>query len=71
MKLDLHGIKHSDVKRELDIFFWRAMQRKLNQVEVVTGHSDQMKDLVFETCREYGFSVKEGLINRGYLIIDI
>lgn len=71
MKLDLHGIKHVDVKRELDKFFWEAMQKKLTQVEVVTGHSTQMKEIVFETSNEYGFSVKEGLINRGSLLIDI
>lgn len=45
MKLDLHGLKHQDVKRQLDVFFWEAMNKKVGQVEVVTGHSHVMKQL--------------------------
>jgi DNA-nicking Smr family endonuclease len=71
MKLDLHGVKHQDVKRQLDVFFWEAMTKKISQIEVVTGHSKTMKDLVYETCNEYGFVVKDGLINKGYLIVDL
>lgn len=71
MKLDLHGLKHQDVKRQLDVFFWEAMNKKVGQVEVVTGHSQVMKQLVMETCDEYGFQFKEGLINKGHLIIDL
>lgn len=38
MKIDLHGVKHEDVKRRLDVFLWESMQRNMTQVEVVTGH---------------------------------
>lgn len=71
MRLDLHGVKHIDVKRELDKFFWQAMQSKIHQVEVITGHSREMKEIVFQTCAEYGLEAKEGLINKGVLFIDI
>lgn len=71
MKLDLHGVKHEDVKRELDVFLWGSMQKNLVQVEVVTGHSVKMKEIVLETCNEYGFEVKEGVLNKGHLIINI
>ena len=70
MKLDLHGVKHEDVKRKLDVFLWESMQRNLRQVEVITGHSVKMKEIVLETCNEYGFEVNEGILNRGYLIIS-
>jgi hypothetical protein len=30
-----------------------------------------MKEIVYEVCQEYGFSIKEGVINKGYLIIDV
>lgn len=71
MKLDLHGVKHEDVKRELDVFLWGSMQKNLGQVEVVTGHSFRMKEIVLETCKEYGFEVKEGVLNKGHLLINI
>jgi DNA-nicking Smr family endonuclease len=71
MKLDLHGVKHEDVKRKLDVFLWGSMQKNLGQVEVVTGHSVRMKEIVLETCKEYGFEVKEGVLNKGHLIINI
>lgn len=71
MKLDLHGIRHEDVRRKLDVFLWDSMQRKLRHVEIVTGHSHKMKEIVSEVCQEYGFEVSEGLINKGYLIVDI
>ena len=71
MKLDLHGIRHEDVRRKLDVFLWDSMQRKLRHVEIVTGHSHKMKEIVYEVCQEYGFSIKEGVLNKGYLIVDI
>ena len=71
MKLDLHGIRHSEVERKLDSFFWESMQRNLSQVEVVTGISSRMKNIVENTCKDYGFSVNERYYNPGSLIINI
>ena len=71
MKIDLHGVKHEDVKRRLDVFLWESMQRNMTQVEVVTGHSLKMKEIVYEVCQEYGFSISEGVINKGYLTIGL
>jgi DNA-nicking Smr family endonuclease len=36
-RIDLHGIKHENVQRELDQFFWQMMQRGHSEVEVITG----------------------------------
>ena len=58
-KIDLHGIKHENVKRELDQFFWQMMQKKVGTIEVVTGISTRMREIVKETCDEYGFKVSE------------
>ena len=71
MKLDLHGIRHEDVRRKLDVFLWDSMQRKIRNVEVITGHSYKMKEIVSEVCQEYGFEVSEGIINKGYLTIEL
>ncbi len=71
MKLDLHGIKHEDVPRKLDVFFWEMMKRDKNQVEVITGISSRMKEIVIENCKDYGFVVNEMYFNTGSLIINL
>lgn len=71
MKLDLHGTRHHDVPRKLDIFFWEMMQRKVNQVEVITGISSNMKSIVKETCKDYGFQVVELNFNPGSLRVSL
>lgn len=71
MKIDLHGIKHADVQRRLDIFFWESMQKNLSRVEVVTGISQKMKDIVKEVSKDYGFIVVDIPINPGVLFVDL
>lgn len=71
MKIDLHGVKHENVSRQLDIFFWEMMQKKLPQVEVVTGVSSRMKELVKETCKDYNFEMVENPINIGSVFVKL
>lgn len=71
MKLDLHGIRHHEVPRKLDVFFWEMMQNNVGHVEVVTGISSTMKDIVIESCKDYGFEVSEMYFNPGSLVINI
>jgi DNA-nicking Smr family endonuclease len=71
MKLDLHGTKHEDVQRKLDVFFWECMQKKITQVEVITGMSDKMKEIVMSVSSEYNFKVDNFNINQGSLFINI
>jgi DNA-nicking Smr family endonuclease len=71
MKIDLHGVKHQDVQRKLDVFFWECMQKKINQVEVITGISPRMKEIVKEICKDYGFDVIEFSFNPGSLTVDL
>jgi hypothetical protein len=47
------------------------MQKNKGQVEVVTGISNRMKEIVTETCKEYGFKVIETTINPGSLIVNL
>lgn len=70
-KLDVHGIKHKDVQRELDIFFWEMMQKDVIEVEIITGNSQAMKDIIIETCQEYGFKVNERYLNPGCLLVNL
>lgn len=71
MKIDLHGVKHENVSRQLDVFFWEMMQKKVSQVEVITGISQRMKEIVKETCKEYDFEVIENPINIGMLLVKL
>lgn len=71
MRIDLHGVKHQDVQRKLDVFFWECMQKKINQVEVITGISPRMKEIVKEVCSDYGFDVIEFSFNPGSLTVDL
>ena len=51
-KIDLHGIKHSDVGYVLaEHLFW---QRK-KDVEIITGNSDLMRNLVIGWLRQYDY----------------
>ena len=71
MKIDLHGIKHENVSRHLDVFFWEMMQKEVSQVEVITGISNRMKEIVKETCKDYNFEVIENTINIGSVFVKL
>ena len=70
-KIDLHGIKHENVQKELDQFYWEMMQRGHSEVEVVTGISHIMKDIVKKVSEDYNFTVQEIPLNPGSLIVRI
>jgi DNA-nicking Smr family endonuclease len=69
MILDLHGIKHLDAYREIDKFLWNSMQKKITQVEIITGKSIEMKSIVKNIIEEYGFSISMETMDGGSLII--
>lgn len=70
-KIDLHGIKHENVQRELDQFFWQMMNQRHSEVEIVTGISKRMKEIVKEVSEDYNFKVQEIPLNPGSLIVRI
>jgi DNA-nicking Smr family endonuclease len=69
--IDLHGIKHADVQRKLDVFFWEMIQKNQSEVRVITGWSDEMKIIVKLVCKDYNFKVEEEIFNKGSLIIKM
>ncbi len=70
-KIDLHGIKHENVQRELDQFFWQMMQKGHSEVEVITGISNRMKEIVYDVSKDYNFKVEEVPVNPGSLVVKI
>jgi len=63
--LDLHGVKHSEVQKTLDNFLFENMTNHTKKVEIITGLSDQMKNLVKKVLIEYNFDYEEDLKNKG------
>jgi DNA-nicking Smr family endonuclease len=69
--LDLHGIKHSEVQKHLDSFIWENMNKGSNEIEVITGISEQMKKIVRDIVIDYNMNCYEEPLNPGKIIIKL
>jgi len=69
--LDLHGVKHEDVPREVDKFIGSHLMGGSNSVIIITGNSDEMKRIVGDTLSDYGISYSESWGNTGELAINL
>jgi len=69
--IDLHGVRHNDVQRKLDVFFWEMIQKNQSEVRIITGWSDKMKNIVKTICDDYDFITEEEIFNKGSLIIKM
>lgn len=71
MILDLHGVKHQDVRGVFDTFMFSAMQTDTVEVTIVTGNSISMKKITQECIDEYGFTLLPFEPNMGSIKIAI
>jgi DNA-nicking Smr family endonuclease len=69
--LDLHGIKHSEVQRVVDVFLWDNIQKKEKEVEIITGISEQMKVIVKDCIKDYNMECNDDLLNFGKIIVKL
>ena len=69
--LDLHGVKHADVARLMDQFIWEQMNKKSREIEIITGISQTMKDVVIKNLKDYEFTYNEAWNNPGKLIVSL
>tara|TARA_Y100001954_G_scaffold69821_1_gene76465 strand:+ start:1167 stop:1415 length:249 start_codon:yes stop_codon:yes gene_type:complete len=69
--LDLHGVLHREVSREVDSFLYYHMLNGSIMVSIITGNSEEMKRIVGEVLSEYGFEFRESLWNSGTLVVII
>lgn len=67
-KLDLHGIRHGDVRNKT-IRFIESNWGSNEWVEIVTGNSYKMKDLVVDVVNEYDLTLEYPIFDTGYLRI--
>ncbi len=71
-KLDLHGTKHENVFGEVDRFVGdHIIEMKYKSLEIVTGHSQRMKEIVLRTISDYGLTAEVPPYNRGTLIVTL
>jgi len=69
--LDLHGVKHADVPKLMDQFIWEQMNKKSKEVEIITGLSQTMKQVVIKNLKDYDFNYNEAWNNPGKLIVSL
>ena len=58
-KLDLHGVRHIDVRSKVIRFIEDLWGKGIN-VEIITGNSVEMKKLVIEVLNEYNLEYFDG-----------
>ena len=67
--LDLHGIKHQEVIRIVESYTIR--NRNKLPLQIITGNSDRMKELVIKSLKSNNFSYHIGnKFNKGFIIVN-
>lgn len=71
-KLDLHRTRHEDVRRAVIRFIEDHWHETVN-LEIVTGNSFKMREIVTQILDEYGLYYSVGgvtdRVNRGYILV--
>jgi hypothetical protein len=71
VKIDLHGLKYSQVEETLANRIITQYNLGNKDIEIITGNSERMKILVKKICEEYDFRVDQSWNqNTGSLIIS-
>ena len=69
-ELDLHGIKHQDVEHTLENFFLWETKNQKQLIEVITGRSPQMQNIVTKWLDKYEFSYYIPAYNTGVIYVN-
>lgn len=73
-KLDLHGMKHEDVRNEVIRFIEANWNENESELEIVTGYSTTMKYLVRDVLNEYQLDYRDGDVlgvNQGFIRVTM
>ncbi len=70
-ELDLHGVRHAAVPREVDKFIGQHLMNGSKSVVIITGNSEQMKKIVANTLADYGINFTENYGNNGEVMVDL
>jgi DNA-nicking Smr family endonuclease len=71
MELDLHGVRHQDVRRTMDMFLGDALLTGTHQAFIITGNSSDMKIKVHEVLAEYQLTGETDPKNYGMMIVHL
>ena len=72
MKIDLHGFTYTKVKDILPEWLITNYNNGIDDFEIITGNSEQMKQVVKSICSENGFRAEDDWNgNSGSLIVTI
>ena len=72
LKIDLHGYTYSKVKDTLPNWLISNYNDGINDFEIITGNSEEMKKTVREICLKNGFRAEENWNgNSGSLLVSI
>lgn len=70
-ELDLHRVRHGDVRGIVDKFIYSHLQKSTNKVIIITGNSPHMKELVKEALHDYGMYPEDDWMNSGQLNVNL
>ena len=68
LTLDLHGKTHLEASEEVRATLLSASHSSF-EIDIITGNSDAMKDVVREVCDSYSFNYSIPFYNNGMMII--
>ena len=72
LKIDLHRITYSKVKDILPNWLINNYNKGVDDFEIITGNSEQMKEIVKQICTNNGFRAEDNWNgNSGSLLISI
>lgn len=71
LELDLHGVRHRDVRRNMDMFLGDALLSGVDQAFIITGNSSDMKMKVHEVLSEYQLIGETDPKNFGMMIVHL
>ena len=72
LKIDLHGFTYTKVKDILPEWLITNYNNGIDDFEIITGNSEQMKQVVKSICSENGFRAEEDWNgNSGSLLVTI
>jgi DNA-nicking Smr family endonuclease len=69
--LDLHGVKHSEVPRLVDQFLWEQINKKSREVEIITGLSTTMREIVINNLKDYDYTYNDEFKNPGKIVVKL
>lgn len=68
LTLDLHGKTHPEAAEEVRATLLSASSNSF-EIDIITGNSDAMKDIVREVCDSYNFNYSIPYYNNGIIIV--